>query len=140
MEATHARAISMLSGGASVTAAAAEVGVCRQTLAKWLRDPEHPVSRSLEELREGVVAQARGRLREHAAEAVSVLHAIMADDTAPHAARIAAARDILARAGVVEAIEHRVTAGPSPADDVSLARRLADSEGYLDADDTADGG
>jgi predicted amidohydrolase YtcJ len=137
---SHARAIECLSAGVSLSAAAEAVGVQRETLSRWLRDPEHPVSRSLEEMREGIVAQARGRLREHALDAVSVLRTIMADDTAPHAARIAAARDILARAGVVEAIEHRVTAGPSPADDVSLARRLADAEGYLDADDPADGG
>lgn len=117
----HDEAVACLAAGMTITATAEKVGVSRQTLAKWAQDGAHPVGAAMEALRAGVVERARGRLREMTDEAVSTLGEVMRDREAPHAARIAAAREVLARAGVVETTrsEVQVDARTSAADAVS---------------------
>lgn len=138
----HDEAVACLSAGWTITATAEKVRVTRQTIAQWAKDPAHPVGAAMEALRAGVVARARGRLREMTDEAVSTLGDVLRDRDAPHAARIAAAREILSRAGVVETTRQEVAVDAQTSAAQAVARlarvSLDDLDAALDGDDAGE--
>ena len=77
-------------------AAAQEAGVHRATMYQWLRCPEFQTK--FRAAQEDLYTHAIARIQSAASEAVDTLRGIMADDTAPHAARVTSAKTILDQA------------------------------------------
>lgn len=89
------RGIDLLLAGATTTEVAAALGVHRSTVWRWLHEPD--VVELMGQLRDELRTAVRARLEAAAVEAVAVLCRIMADDCAPHAARVRAAEAVLDR-------------------------------------------
>lgn len=89
------RGIDLLLAGSTTTEVGAALGVHRSTVWRWLHEPD--VVELMGQLRDELRTAVRARLEAAAVEAVAVLCRIMADDCAPHAARVRAAETILDR-------------------------------------------
>jgi hypothetical protein len=138
--------------GITATRIAEAVGVALTTISRWRADPQYVAALDALQREADIEALREARRMRRAASQLIVGamtragQSLAAGDLSPSEAAtigrlgLDVYRSTSAQTGLVEATEHRVTAGPSPADDVSLARRLVDASGYLDAGDTADGG
>lgn len=116
------RALEALLSEPKIVDAADKAGVGERTLRRWLQAPFF--SQAYRQARRDAVSVATGRLQQVAADAVSTLHAVMKEETAPHSARVTAAKtaldlavraiendDMLAR---IEALESAARAMSSP--------------------------
>lgn len=107
-------AIAALMTAPSIEQTAAQVGIHERTLRRWL-SKDH-FKRALRAEQRAVMACVTARLHQSAEKAVQTLEAIMADEKAPHASRVTAARTLLELAQEridmehlterVEAVEH----------------------------------
>ncbi|HRW40098.1 MAG TPA: hypothetical protein P5193_00995 [Microthrixaceae bacterium] len=89
-------ALAILAGAGTAQAAATEAGVSLRTIRRWLATPGY--RQHLTTATAATVAEARERLAATATQAVATLADVMADPSAPAAARVSAARVILAAA------------------------------------------
>src|SRR5690349_7430661 len=87
------KAIFALLSELTYEAAAKKAGVDPRTLYRWLHDPQFYAA--WQEARRQNLRRATARLQTAAHFAVNCLLKVMADDTAPPAARVTAARAIL---------------------------------------------
>ena len=90
------RAIEALLAGASRSAAAAAAGVSERTLRRWSH--EETFQAALRQAQGRAFDAALGELRGSALDGVRVLREVATDATAPHAARVTAARALLEEA------------------------------------------
>lgn len=86
-------AISALLAAPNLAAAANEAGIGVATLRRWLKDPQF--HDAYKDARQRVVDQTVLDLQLASIDAVATLREIATDHTAPHQARVAAARSIL---------------------------------------------
>ena len=115
LTAQHAAALAALSEGSTVTAAAEAAGVQRETVSRWINDPNHPLAQAWARLADEAVEEARRSLRRHTGVAVSTLVDVMRDPDSRGSERVAAAREILARGGVSETTRQEVAVDGAPA-------------------------
>ena len=103
------RALWALLSEPSIAAAAQAAGIGERTLHRWLDDPGF--QDAYYDARRQAVGQAVARLQRAACTAVDTLEAVMADLTAPAAARVSAAKVVLeqVRAESLEDQEQRIT-------------------------------
>ena len=98
----HVLFLDAWNGSATLTSAAEAAGVDRTTAGKWLANPEHPVSIEWARRCEVASRRAMDRLRSLTESAVDALGEVVRDREATASARVAAAREILGRAGIAE--------------------------------------
>jgi len=91
-----------LSEGSTVTEAAAVAGVHRSTASTWLNDPSHPLAIAWTKASDEAVDHARRNLRRNTDRAVSALVGVLTSKDSKGSEVVAAAREILGRAGVSE--------------------------------------
>jgi hypothetical protein len=87
------QAIVALIAQPTIPAAAGVAGVSDATLWRWLQRPDF--LRAYRDARRQVVEQSLGEVQSATSEAVRTLRAVMSDDSAPPASRVAAARAVL---------------------------------------------
>jgi len=88
--------------GCNVTESAKAAGVGRTSASAWINDPDHPVSIEWSRRCESASRRAIDRLRNLTESAVDALGEVVRDREATASARVAAAREILGRAGIAE--------------------------------------
>ena len=109
MTAKQEKAIAALLNEATITAAAANVGVGERTLQTWLG--EDRFAEAYRTARRAAGTQAIARLQQVSSAAVSVLVRVMASSETPPATRVAAAKTVLemaVRAVELEDLEARI--------------------------------
>lgn len=102
------QAVAALLSHRSIEDAAREVGISRNTLVRWMKEPEFQAE--CREARRAIFSHAIGRLQDAAGAAAMTLLKIMLDPNAPAATRLRAAEVVLeqaAKAGEIEDIEDR---------------------------------
>jgi hypothetical protein len=102
------QAVAALLSHRSIEDAAREVGISRNTLVRWMKEPEFQAE--CREARRAILSHAIGRLQDAAGAAAMTLLKIMLDPNAPAATRLRAAEVVLeqaAKAGEMEGIEDR---------------------------------
>lgn len=87
-------AVAALLSAPTLAEAAQQVGMHERTLRRWLADKDH-FRRALRAEQRAVLATVTARLQQVATKAVGALEAVMDDATAPHSARVTAARAVL---------------------------------------------
>ena len=103
------RSLQRLLAEPTIEAAAKAAHVGERTLYRWLREPAF--QEAYREARTEAVRLATARLQRTAGEAVTTLATIIGDGTAPHSARVSAARtvlDLTYRAVELEDLESRL--------------------------------
>ena len=124
----------MLAAGRSVTDAAKEVGVARQTLSKWQSQPMFRWE--LESVTEDLVRQSRRDLRALAAEATATVRELLRSSRSD-AARLQAARLVLDSVGVLATAKEAAHTCLGPEVDLDRAVALI-SQGVGGRDHYAD--
>jgi predicted transcriptional regulator len=97
----------MLVAGARRSEVAAELGVTVQAVSQWLQKPEFVGA--LSAARDESLAEAKGRIRGYALDAVEVLREVAKDGDVNPSARVAAAVAILDRCGMPKGAEVTLT-------------------------------
>jgi transposase len=144
LDTRHTAFIEAVTAGKSFSEASQIAGVNRHTGGRWVHNPDHPVAKALAEIRAGAVTEARGALHDLARDAVRALREVLRDDDAAPAARVAAAREVFSRIGVVEVtrqevqIDARVLAAQAVHVLAGLGPLDADALAAIDSDDLAD--
>lgn len=119
------QAVVALAGGVAVAKVAEAHDVARSTVYRWLEEPAF--AGEVERLRSALGKYAKGRLFGATDIAVSALIEVAGSPTAPEAARVSAAREILSRAGIVETTRTEVSVvGPSLADRIAARLGITD--------------
>lgn len=93
----NTRALELLIAGHTVPEIAEELGVSRTTVWRWSRQPEF--AHAFLELRRTRFESAQMMMDETAFDAIRVLQDVMNDEAQSGASRVAAAREVLDRAG-----------------------------------------
>ena len=131
--------------GITATRIAEAVGISVQTISRWRADARYVAGLDALQREADVEALREARRMRKAASQLIVGamtragQSLAAGDLSPSEAAtigrlgLDVYRSTSAQTGLVEATEHRVTAGPSPDDDVSLAERLSGAQGYIEA-------
>jgi len=109
LDARHLRAISLLTEGMTLDEVAKEIGCGRRTLYRWRTSPLFAAA--LAEAASRGLGAALDRLRCLREAALDVLERLLSDAKAPAQVRLAAAREVMERTGLVAA------AGRGAADD-----------------------
>ena len=120
-------ALAALTGGATVTSAAASAKVDRSTVHRWLADDPEFAAALNRSKREAIEA-IRAEVQVGAAEAIRVVRGLMADRWSGPSVRLRAALALLAAAGAFD----REPIGPTDARDIEAARKKAEFGRLLD--------
>jgi transposase-like protein len=116
------QAIVALLSQRNVEEAARAVGICANTLLRWLKEPEFEAA--LREARRVALSQAIGRLQDSAGAAVTTVLRIMLDPNALAGTRLRAAEIVLEQGrGAMEDIEDRVAKLERAAGSIRKARK-----------------
>lgn len=111
---TRERAVLAIARGLTTDAAGTEAGISGRTVRRWREDPSFAAD--VDTARRAILAEASAALGAAARDAVSVLHAALADDSPTIRVRAAVAL---------------LNALPSIAEHVELAARISDLEARL---------
>jgi hypothetical protein len=113
------QAIAALLSHGTIDAAAKAVGVAEVTLRRWLKDPGFRAE--YWEARRLAMEHATSQLQQLSSAAANALRAVIEDATAPHSARVAAARTVFELgyrgveiedlAGRISALEQKAASG-----------------------------
>lgn len=118
------QAVAALLSHRSIEDAAREVGISRNTLMRWMKEPEFQTK--CREARRTVFSHAIGRLQDSAGAAATTVLRIMLDPNAPAHTRLRAAEVVLeqaAQAGEIENMAARVARLEQAAGSTSKSRK-----------------